>query len=64
MKWFKKFRKWISDYKTYFVCVSTILGLTVAYAEGAITLVEFYQGVMLAIAGITIAAKINRKAPA
>ena len=64
MKWLKKIKKWISGYKTYIVCVTTIAGLAVAYSEGAISLVEFYQGVMLALAGITIAAKINRKPPA
>ncbi len=63
-KLLKKIKAFVSGYKTYIVCVTTIAGLVVAFSEGTITAVEFYQGVMLALAGITIAAKINRGNPA
>ncbi len=63
-KLLKKIKDFVSGYKTYIVCVTTIAGLAVAYSEGAISLVEFYQGVMLALAGITLAAKVNRGTPA
>ncbi len=60
MKWLKKIKKWISGYKTYIVCVTTIAGLVVAYSEGAIGAVEFYKGVMAALAMITIRAAVAK----
>ncbi len=59
-KLLKKIKKLIGGYKTYFVCVSTILGLLVAYSESAVTLVELYQGIMAAIALITIRAGVSK----
>ena len=60
LKWLKKLKDLISGYKTYIVCVTTILGLLVAYSEGAISIVELYQGIMAAIALITIRAGVTK----
>lgn len=59
-KLLKKIKAFVSGYKTYIVCVTTIVGLTVAYSEGAISLIEFYQGVAAAIAFMTIRAGITK----
>ena len=61
-KWLKKIKKFISGYKTYIVCFTTITGLAVAYSEGTISAVDFYQGVMAALALITIRAGIKKAA--
>ncbi len=61
-KLLKKIKEFISGYKTYIVCFTTITGLAVAYSEGAISAVEFYQGIMAALALITIRAGIKKAA--
>ena len=56
----KKIKKLIAGYKTYIVCFTTIAGLAVAFSEGAISVIELYQGTMAALALITIKAGIAR----
>ena len=62
LKFLKQIKEFISGYKTYIVCGTTILGLLVAYSEGAITAIELYQGIAAAIAGITIRAAVTKSA--
>ena len=61
-KLLKKIKAFVSGYKTYFVCATTIAGLLVAYSEGAISAVELYQGIATAIALITIRAGVAKSA--
>ena len=58
----KKIKKLIAGYKTYIVCFTTIAGLAVAFSEGTISAVEFYQGIATAIALITIRAGVAKSA--
>lgn len=62
-KLLKKIKEFISGYKTYIICFTTITGLAVAYSEGTITAIEFYQGVMAALALITIRAGVAKNKP-
>ena len=48
-KLLKKIRDFVSGYKVYIVGCTTILGLAVAYSEGTITGMEFFEGVMVAL---------------
>ncbi len=61
-KLLKKIKEFISGYKTYIVCFTTISGLLVAYSEGVITAIECLQGIAAAIALVTLRAGMKKAA--
>ena len=60
----KQIQDFISGYKTYVVCIVAILGLLVAWSEGAITIIELIEGIGIAIGGITLRAGMKKGTPA
>lgn len=61
-KFLKKIKDFISGYKTYIVCGVAIISAVAAWSEGAISIVELYQAIIAAIAGITLRAGMKKPA--
>jgi len=61
-KFLKKIKDAIMGYKTYAVCVISIVSALIAWSEGAITVVELYTAIMAALAGISIRAGMKEPA--
>ena len=63
-KLLKKIKDFISGYKTYFVAGVAIITAVIAWAEGAITLVELIKTIGAAIGAITLRAGMKTSTPA
>ena len=48
--------------KTYVVGIGSIIGLVVAWTQGAVTTPDFIQGVITAVLGMTIRAGVTSEA--
>lgn len=55
-----KVREWLQGKKTYIVCTVTILGVVVAWADGAMQTSEALLAIAAALGGVTMKAGIER----
>ncbi len=55
-----RIKEWLEGKKTYFVCISALIGIVIAWSTGDMTGLAAVQAAVAAIVGMTIRAGIAK----
>ena len=60
----KKVQAFIQGYKVYLISIGSIIGAVVAFSEGAISAVELFEAISVALGAMAFRSAIGKKEPA